>query len=230
MRKLLVGLLVLVVLLVVGDRVAAAYANRRLASQVRTELALEQNPTVRVSGIPFLTQALGGNYEDVRVQIDDYDSGPLTDIRIDARLQGVRAPLGDVVNGRLTSVPVDRITGDLTISYDSLARASGIQGLRITKEGEALRVTGSITVLGRQVDAVAVGRVEVQGNDLNIVAERASVEGVELPQVAINAANEALTFAVSPRDLPLALEITNVRTEQDAVVVSARSDRAVLTR
>jgi hypothetical protein len=229
-RKLLIGLLVLAVLLVVGDRVAAAYANRRLAAQVRTELALEQKPTVRVNGIPFLTQALGGNYKDVRVQIADFDSGPLQNIVIDARLQGVRAPLGDVVNGRLSSVPVDRITGDLRISYDSLARASGIEGLRITREGEALRVTGSVEVVGRRVDAVAVGRVEVEGSDLKITAERATVEGVELPQVAVDAANRALSFAVSPRELPLSLEITNVRTEQDAVVVSARSDQAVLTR
>jgi hypothetical protein len=229
-RKLLIGLLVLVVLLVVGDRVAAAYANRRLASQIKSELALEQDPTVRVRGIPFLTQALGGTYKDVRVQIPDYDSGPLQNIVIDARLQGVHAPLGDVLNGRLNSVPVDRITGDLTIAYDELARASGIQNLRITREGDALRVSGSVTVLGRQLDAVAVGRVEVDGSDLKITAERATVEGAQLPQAAIQAANNALSFAVSPRDLPLALQITNVRTEQDAVVVSARSDQAVLSR
>lgn len=230
MRKVLVGLLVLVVLLVVGDRVAAAYANRRLASQVKSELALEQDPTVRVRGIPFLTQALGGTYEDLRVQIPDYDSGPLQNIVVDARLQGVHAPLGDVVDGRLSSVPVDRITGEVTIAYDELARASGIQGLRIVKEGDALRVSGSVAVLGRQVDAVAVGRVEVEGSDLRITAEQATVEGVELPRSALDAANRALSFAVSPRELPLSLQITNVRTEQDAVVVSARSDQAVLSR
>lgn len=230
MRKLLIALVVLVVLVVVGDRVAAAYANRRLASQVRTELALTEEPTVRVRGVPFLTQALGGRYKDVRVQIPDYDSGPLQNIVVDARLEGVHAPLGDVLNGRLSSVPVDRITGDLTISYEDLARASGIEGLRITREGDALRVTGSVNVLGRRLDAVAVGRVEVDGSDLKITAERATVDGVELPQAALVAANRALSFAVSPRELPLSLRITNVRTEQDAVVVSAQSDQAVLSR
>lgn len=230
MRKLLVGLVVLVVLLAVADRVAAAYANRRLAAQVKTELELQQDPTVRVHGIPFLTQALRGRYSDVRVRIPDYDSGPLQNIVIDARLQGVRAPLGDVLNGRLDDVPVDKITGDLTIGYDDLARASGISGLRITREGDTLRVSGSVTVLGRQVDAVAVGRVEVKGSDIQITAEQAQVEGVELPQTAIDLANRALSFAVSPRSLPLALRITNVRTEPDALVVSAESEKAVLSR
>ena len=230
MRKLLVGLLVLVVLLAVADRVAAAYANRRLAAQVKTELQLQQDPTVRVHGIPFLTQALRGRYSDARVRIPDYDSGPLQNIVIDARLQGVRAPLGDVLNGRLDDVPVDRITGDLTIGYDDLARASGISGLRIIRDGDALRVSGSVAVLGRRVDAVAVGRVEVKGNDIQITAEQAQVEGVELPQTAIDLANRALSFAVSPRSLPLALRITNVRTEADALVVSAESEKAVLSR
>jgi hypothetical protein len=229
-RKLLVGLLVLVVLVVLADRVAAAYADRRLASQVKTELALQDEPTVRVRGIPFLTQALRGRYSDVRVRIADYDSGPLQNIAIDARLQGVRAPLGDVLKGRIDSVPVDRITGDLTISYADLARASGISGLRLTREGDALRVSGSVTVLGRQVNAAAVGRVEVHGSDIRITAEQAQVNGVELPQAAIELANKALSFAVSPRSLPLSLRITDVRTDRDALVVSAESDQAVLSR
>ena len=230
MRKLLVALAVLVVLLVVGDRVAAAYANRKLAAQVKTELALEQEPTVRVRGIPFLTQALGGTYDDVRVQIPDYDSGPLQNIVVDARLQGVHAPLGDVLNARLDQVPVDRISGDLSISYDDLARASGIQGLRIVREGDALRVSGSVQVLGRQVEANAVGRVSVEDSDLKITAAEATVDGVDLPPAAIDVANRALSFAVSPRELPLSLRITAVSTEQDAVRLSAESDQAVLSR
>lgn len=230
MRKLLVGLLVVVVLVAVADRVAAAYANRRLAAQIRTELELQEQPTVRVRGIPFLTQALGGNYDDVRVQIPDFDSGPLQNIVVDARLQGVRAPLGDVLGGRIDSVPVDRITGDLTISYADLARASGIAGLRITRDGDALKMSGTAQVLGREVAAVAVGRVEVDGSDLVITAEQATVDGVQLPPAGLAAANKALSFAVSPRSLPLALKITNVRTEQDALLVSAESDQVVLSR
>jgi LmeA-like phospholipid-binding len=229
-RKVLVGLVVLVVLVVIADRVGAAVANRKLAGQVRTELALQEDPTVRVQGIPFLTQALGGRYKDVRVQIPDYDSGPLQNIVVDARLQGVHAPLGDVLNGRLTSVPVDKITGDLTISYDDLARASGISGLHIVRNGDALKLTGSVTILGRQLDATATGRVEVDGSDLKITAEGAAVDGVELPQTAIDLANRALSFAISPRSLPLALRITDVRTADDALLVSAESDQAVLSR
>jgi hypothetical protein len=87
-----------------------------------------------------------------------------------------------------------------------------------------------VTVLGRQVNAAAVGRVEVHGSDIRITAEQAQVNGVELPQAAIELANKALSFAVSPRSLPLSLRITDVRTDRDALVVSAESDQAVLSR
>lgn len=230
MRRLLIGLLVVVVLLVVADRVGAAYANRRLAAQVRTELALQRDPTVRIRGVPFLTQAIGGRYRDVQVLLPDVDSGPLQNVAIDARLRGVHAPLGEVLRGRIAEVAVDRITGELTIGYDDLARASGIPGLRIVRAGDALRVSGSVRVLGRQVDASGVGRVEVDGSDIVITAEQAEVEGVQLPPAALESAARALSFAVSPRSLPLSLRITAVRTEQDALLVSAESDDAVLRR
>lgn len=230
MRRLLIALVVLALLAVAADRVGVVVAQRALAGQIRTELGLQQTPTVTIHGIPFLTQAVRGRYSDVQVVLPDVDSGPLQDIGVDARLLGVRAPLADVLRRRIDEVPVDRITGDLTIGYDDLARASGISGLRIVREGDALRLSGSVEVAGRQVDASAVGRVEVADNDIVITAEQAEVDGVDLPQRALDAAARLLSFTVSPRGLPLSLQITGVRTEQDALLVSARSDDAVLRR
>ncbi len=230
MRRLLIALAVLVGLVVVADRVGVLLAQRALANQIETELALQQTPEVSVRGIPFLTQAVGGRYEEVRVVLPDVDSGQLQNIGVDARLLGVRAPLGDVLRRQVDEVPVDRITGDLTIDYDDLARASGISGLRIVRDGDALRVSGTVEVLGRQVDATAVGRVEVADNDIDIVAEQAQVAGVRLPQPALDLAARLLSFRVSPRDLPLELRITGVRTGDEALQVTAESDAAVLRR
>lgn len=194
MRRLLIVLGVLVVLLAIADRVGVAVAERALANQIRTELELDESPDVSIRGIPFLTQALGGDYKEVRVGLPDVDSGPLQDIGVDARLYGVQAPLGDVLRRQIDEVPVDRITGDLSVGYAELARASGISGLRIVREGESLRLSGSVEVLGRQVDASATGRVEVAGNDIVITAEQAVVNGVEVPQTALELAARLLSF------------------------------------
>ena len=230
MRRIVIALVVLATLLVLADRVGVVLAERALADQIRTELDLQQTPDVSIRGVPFLTQAIRGRYQEVRVGLPDVDSGRLQNIGVHARLLGMHAPLGDVLRRQVDEVPVDRITGDLTVGYADLARASGISGLRITREGDALRLSGSVQVLGRQVDASAVGRVEVVGNDIAINAERAEIAGVEVPQAALDVAARLLSFRVSPRGLPLSLRITGVRTGDTSLEVTAESDDAVLRR
>jgi hypothetical protein len=229
-RRLLIVLVVLLALLAVADRVGVRVAERALATPTRTELDLQQTPDVSIRGIPFLTQAVSGRYEEVRVGLPDVDSGPLHDIGVRARLFGVRAPLGEVLRRQLDEVPVDRITGDLTVGYDELARASGISALRITRDGDALRLSGSVEVLGQRVDASAVGRVEAVDSDIVITAERAEIGGVQVPQAALDAAARLLSFRVSPSGLPLSLKITGVRIGDASLEVTAESDDAVLRR
>ena len=52
-------------------------------------------------------------------------------------------------------------------------------------------------VLGRQVDASAVGRVEVNGR-IAINAEQAEVAGIPVPQPVLDAAARLLSFRVPP--------------------------------
>ena len=228
MRRLLIALLVLAGLLLAVDRIGEYAAQRVLAAQIRDQLTLEQDPGVDVRGFPFLTQALGGDYSDVRVSLPDVDSGALQNITVDARLQGVKVPLSKVVSRDVDEVPVDRISGDLRIGYDELARASGIEGLTITREGESLRLAGSVRALGQTVDASAVGRVAVENSDIVITAGSAEVAGVPVPTPILEAAARLLSFRVSPSGLPLSLQITAVRTGDTELEVSAVSTDVVL--
>jgi hypothetical protein len=228
MRRLLVVLLVLVALLAIADRVGVLVAQSVLAAQVKNQLELDQTPDVSIRGIPFLTQAVRGKYSDVRVKLPDVDAGSVQDIAIDARLQGVHLPLSAAIHRDVDRVPVDRISGTLDVRYAELARASGISGLKIIRDGDALKLSGSVRVLGQQVDASATGRVEVNGNDIAINAERAEVAGVPVPQVALDAAARLLSFRVSPTNLPLALRITSVDVGDTGLLVSAVSDDVVL--
>lgn len=228
MRRLVIVLVVLLALLAVADRVGVVVAQSVLAGQIKDQLALEQTPDVTIRGIPFLTQAIGGTYKDVRVKLPAVDAGAVQNVAVDARLQGVHLPLSDAIRRQVDQVPVDRISGTLTIPFDELARASGISGLRITREGDALKLSGSVRVLGRQVDASAVGRVEVNGNDIAINAEQAEVAGIPVPQPVLDAAARLLSFRVSPRNLPLSLRITAVDIGDEALLVGAVSDDVVL--
>jgi hypothetical protein len=228
MRRLLIVLVVLAALLVAADRIGVAVAQNRLASEIEQQLNLDRKPDVSIRGIPFLTQAISGKYKDIRVQLPDVDAGDVQNVAIDARLQGAHLSLSDALGGRVDQIPVDRISGTLLIPYDQLAKASGISGLTITRQGDSLRLTGSVQVLGRPIKAEAVGRVEVNDGQIAINAEEAKVAGIPVPQAVLDEAARLLSFRVQPRNLPLNLRITAVRLADSGLLVDAVSDDVVL--
>jgi LmeA-like phospholipid-binding len=228
MRRLLIVLVVLAALLVAADRVGVVVAQDRLASQIQQQLDLDRKPDVTIRGIPFLTQAIGGTYKDIRVQLPDVDAGDVRNVAVDARLQGAHVPLSEAIGGNLDQIPVDQISGTLLVPYDELAKASGISGLTITRAGDSLRLSGSVQVLGRSIQAEAVGRIEVDDGRIAINAEQAKVAGIPVPQAVLDQAAQMLSFRVQPRDLPLNLRITAVRPADNGLLVDAVSDDVVL--
>jgi len=228
MRRLLIVLVVLAALLVAADRVGVVVAQNRLASEIQQQLDLDAKPDVSIRGIPFLTQAIRGTYKDIRVQLPDVDAGDVRDLAVDARLQGAHVSLSDALGGNVDRIPVDQISGTLLIPYDQLARASGISGLTITREGDSLRLTGSVQVLGRSIKAEAVGRVEVNDGRIAINAEQAKVAGIPVPTAVLDEAARLLSFRVQPQNLPLNLRITAVHLTDTGLLVDAVSDDVVL--
>ena len=228
MRRLLIVLVVLAALLVAADRVGVVVAQNRLASEIQQQLDLNAKPDVSIRGIPFLTQAIRGTYKDIRVQLPDVDAGDVQDLSVNARLQGAHVSLSDALGGNVDRIPVDQISGTLLIPYDQLARARGISGLTITREGDSLRLTGSVQVLGRSIKAEAVGRVEVNDGRIAINAEQAKVAGIPVPTAVLDEAARLLSFRVQPQNLPLNLRITAVHLTDTGLLVDAVSDDVVL--
>ena len=228
MRRLLIVLVVLAALLVAADRIGVVVAQNRLASELQQQLDLDAKPDVSIRGIPFLTQAIRGTYKDIRVQLPDVDAGDVQDLSVNARLQGAHVSLSDALGGNVDRIPVDQISGTLLIPYDQLARASGISGLTITREGDSLRLTGSVQVLGRSIKAEAVGRVEVNDGRIAINAEQATVAGIPVPAAVLDEAARLLSFRVQPQNLPLNLRITAVHLTDTGLLVDAVSDDVVL--
>ena len=228
MRRLLIVLVVLAALLVAADRIGVVVAQNRLASEIQQQLDLDAKPDVSIRGIPFLTQAIRGTYKDIRMQLPDVDAGDVHDLSVNARLQGAHVSLSDALGGNVDRIPVDQISGTLLIPYDQLARASGISGLTITREGDSLRLTGSVQVLGRSIKAEAVGRVEVNDGRIAINAEQAKVAGIPVPKAVLDEAARLLSFRVQPQNLPLNLRITAVHLTDTGLLVDAVSDDVVL--
>ena len=214
MRRLLVVLIVLAGLLVLADRLVVGVADRAVARQIRSSLQLQQNPDVKIHGFPFLWQAVRGQYDDVEVTIPSVNAEQLHNLRVHVQLHGLHAPLTDVINRDLQSVPVNAISGTVAVNYTDLASASGISGLRVVPAGDGtVTVSGTISLLGQQRPVSAHAQV----------ADHATVGGITLPQSALDVAAQQLTFTVSTRSLPLGLRITTVQAGSDSLTVAAQA-------
>lgn len=227
MKGLLLAVL-LVGLLVGGDRLAERAAEGAIARQAQSSGALSQRPDADVGGALFLPQALAGRYHDVRLTTSGAVGGFPTE-RLDVSLRGVRVPLGDVVRRSVQRVPVDAVRGTVLLSFDELSRRAG-HGVTVRPAGDRLRLEGSVEVLGRTVTAAATSSVRVDGDRVRVRAQEVST-GSEVADRLVNAAAaDRFDFSIRLGQLPYALQLTGVRVQPDGVALTADSGATVLSR
>lgn len=190
MRKLIIVVLVLVGLGVAADYGAAAAAEYQVAKQMREELELAADPSVRINGFPFLTQALLGHYSDIDMRAAGLSVGPLHDVALEATLEGVDAPLSEVRSGDLSSVRADQVDGRIRIKDKDLGRAIGIEDLRIQpasdEEIENLLPAGTLPDAGsRDADSRQEDRSKEDDRDAvrlvattDLAGERTEIIGI----------------------------------------------------
>jgi hypothetical protein len=227
--RLLLLLAVLGVVALVADRLVAGAAERAVAAQLATAGGLDEEPDVEVRGTPFLTQALRGRYDDVVVRADGVPAGSLRARQFVARLRGVSVPLEDVLAGDVLAVPVEALTARAVLSYADLTQAVADRGLRLSPAGGGLvRVTGSVRVLGRDLEATAVSRPALVDGAVVVTAERFEVGSEVADAVLTRALGDRLDVRVELAALPYGLALTSLRAGGDGIVLRARSDGAVL--
>lgn len=228
MKRLGISLLVLLVLLVAADRVAAQVAARAVAAQAQAAAELSAEPEVTLGGFPFLTQALSGRYDRVEVRAEGVTTPDLTLRRLDATLSGVRVPLSAALSGSVDSAPVERIAARALVGFDELSRRSGDRRLVVSAAGEQVRVSGSVDVLGRTVSAAAVSRVEVVEGDVVVTAESIEVDGSPADDLLARALRGLLDLRIPITGLPYGLQVSGVEVTADGVVVLATARATVL--
>jgi hypothetical protein len=79
-KRSVAALIVLVAAAIGIDYGAAAITESVVARQMRTQLALADDPSVRINNFPFLTQAISGKYRSIDVIADHVTVGPLRDL------------------------------------------------------------------------------------------------------------------------------------------------------
>jgi hypothetical protein len=182
---------------------------------------------VDITGFPFLTQALGGRYEDVRISLTADQLGQPAGTTADVSLRGVHLPLADALSGAVTEVPVDRVDGTATLSYALLAAQLG-GDTTLAAEGDVLRVTRTVQALGVTVPLTATGTLGLDGGDVVVDVAEAEAAGVGVPDFVVDRAADLLDIRYTVPALPFGLQVTGVRPAADGVHVVVEATDTVL--
>lgn len=227
-RKLAIGLVVLLVLLGVADRVTESFAEKAIADRIDAEL--DQRPKVEIGGFSFLLQAMRGRYDDITVSGDRASQSGLGVSDFTAELKGVDIPLSDAVEGSVSRVPTELIRGSAVVGFPDLAEVAG-NGIAIEADGkERVRVTGTLTLAGERVEASAVSEVSISTTKLTVRAVSFQVNGVVAPAAVQRAIRDLLDVSVNLPTLPYELKVEDVSVTDDGIRLAASARGVVLTR
>ncbi|MDL4775480.1 LmeA family phospholipid-binding protein [Actinomadura xylanilytica] len=194
------AVLLLIILLVVADRAAAAYAEHRMAQEIRKE-GFPAAPDVTIKGVPFLTQVASRDFPDVRLKARDIAEGPLNITRLDVRARDVHLDSG------FRSGTLGTVDGTAFVSFGDLAKAGGDPDLELSADGPD-KVRAKVDLAITEVTATA--RVTKEGDAIRVQA--LAVEGLPLDDLG-----DALDFTVPVRGLPLGLAFQSLTVSEHGI-------------
>ncbi|MFD0883650.1 DUF2993 domain-containing protein [Streptosporangium algeriense] len=219
MRRLVAFLVLLLVLVAILDRVAVTGAQRELARQATARYDLESPPEVSILGIPFLTQAISGRYDEVKVAAGPMVLNGLRLSSVDFTLHDVTAPLSDLVlRSDQAEIRAGRVEGAVVVPLDVLNQRAP-RGIKVAVDGDTLTVNGQVTVLGQKVPVKADLKIGVSKGEIRFSPERVTVGGgVPVPEP-----ERFIDYRIPIKNLPFGVKITGVRVVPQGIQVSGEA-------
>lgn len=161
--KVLIGLLVSATLLVLGDRWAVMYAERKAEATLQQKLKLATAPKVTIHGFPFVTQLLDKHLDQVDVAVPDVAADRVSLAEVSAQAQDIRIH-GDLPSS-LDGAIATRMKGDVLLAFEDLNRELGASQVRFRAYGpSSVRADGKLPVAGQQVGLHATAHIRRQGD------------------------------------------------------------------
>lgn len=198
----LIIILALAGLAVLGDRVAAMYAEHRIASEVQKE-GFGTRPDVTIDGFPFLTQVLNRHFPHAHMTARGVREGPLTISRIDGVVRDVR------VDSSFRKGTIGSVDGTATISFGDLTKAAGQPDLELHAAGPNTVRADVDLVVGT---ATATAQVTKVGHQIRVHA--VSVEGFPLSDLG-----DDLDFTVPVNGLPMGLTFQSLTVSSKGIAL-----------
>ena len=240
MRKLLIALVVLAVLFVAVDRIALVIAEDEIASRIATAYSLPTDPGVSITGFPFLTQVVSGNYQQIGVTADQIQSDGVTLHDLNVHLTGVHATISQILGSGSSMVTADRAAGTALVDFATVKQRLPpetqvslggqnltVSGLQLSPDGNNLKLSGTASYLGISAPVSATAALSVSPSGITVTPEDVTVAGgLSIPGSAIS----RLHFTVPVSNLPLHLHLTSVQVTPDGLQVGAAARNVQFAR
>jgi LmeA-like phospholipid-binding len=233
---------------------SAALAESAVSRQMREQIGLVDDPSVRINGFPFLTQALSGQYGSVNVDASRISVGELQDLSVHAELRDVSAPLPMLLGSGPKSLTVQEVEGTVPIpasdverlvpgiedlrieslDEDALEQAvddGGDKSLRLIDPDDAVRLVGTATLLGQQLEVSVIALLELVNGQAQIVPRDIRLGGSDapaLPAALQRTIEQRFTVRIDPGSLPLAATPTKLQASNGALEISGIADDLTL--
>jgi len=233
---LFLTLVVLAVIAVVADRVAAQVATKQLRAQIVQELDARDvaysSLDVSIGGVPFLTQVLRGRYDQITIDMAQVSLPTGAGARailpnLNVVATGVNADAQQLAQGT-AKVTADQVTGDAVVSYQTFHDLIDLSQYRLSdlafgEENGALRVDGTANIAGFTLPLVALADVTVVDSVITVHLRDARAVGVEMPQLAKNYLNDLVNqnITASLPALPFGLSLNRLVVTTAGLAITA---------
>ena len=220
----LITVIALLVLLVVSDRVANAYAENQMASQVQSSLGLSGKPHVTIHGFPFWTQLIAHDFKTVTITASNETinsasagGGALEIASLNATLHGLHFQ-----GFNSNSATVDQFNATALINFTVLGNIGGVpQGVTLTQDGpNQVKATVSLGPISASADAQVTqsgpNKIHVHVSDFN---------GIPADQLG-----NFGDFTITIPKLPAGVTIQSVSVTQQGVMVTIAGMNTTLSQ
>jgi len=220
-RKWLVWIVVIVVVLVGLDFGAKAFAESKIASQIKSH-GFPAKPSVSIAGFPFLTQVAARDIHQITISSSNIKEGPVTITSLNVVADNVK------VNSSFDGGTTGPVHGTILISLGALGNALsaagplsgflGGGGLRVVSVGNT-EVKGSLNLAGGLVSWSATWKVVAAGPneiELHLVSSSGLPSGL---------ASAAQNIKLPLKSLPLGLQMTGgLNSSSNGIDVDVKAD------
>jgi hypothetical protein len=177
----------LIAVVIAADRIGAVVGAHVLAGKVEDFEHLQNRPGASIGGIPFLTQAFGGKYHDVKITAHEVLVNEVPVTTLTANLHGVHLPFSKAIHGSVSQVPVDRVDGTAYVSFSDantylakhpVAAGQSVQ-LSPGRSARTVNVTDRVRVAGKGAALTlrGVGLIGVSSNVVTVAVSQLAGTG-----------------------------------------------------